>query len=169
TPYLRRMQRRGVDLVFLAGLQDPAARAIAQAQGLGMQARFMGGDGIEGLASAGARFDGTGVGLLFHPQMSDSSRAFAARYRARYGDEPDSQAALAYDAVRLMARALADGRQTPEAIRGYLEHVGRDGGPPAFEGVAGRVAFDRNGDPVNKRFTLGVIQGGRIVLPEGAR
>jgi branched-chain amino acid transport system substrate-binding protein len=169
TPYLRRMQRRGVDLVFLAGLQDPAARAIAQAHGLGMQARFMGGDGIEGLASAGARFDGTGVGLLFHPQMSDSSRAFAARYRARYGDEPDSQAALAYDAVRLMARALADGRQTPEAIRGYLEHVGQDGGPPAFEGVAGRVAFDSNGDPVNKRFTLGVIQGGRIVLPEGAR
>jgi branched-chain amino acid transport system substrate-binding protein len=169
TPYLRRMQRRGVDLVFLAGLQEPAARAITQAQALGMQARFMGGDGIEGLAAAGARFDGTGVGLLFHPQMSDSSRAFAARYRARYGDEPDSQAALAYDAVRLMARALADGRQTPEAIRAYLEHVGQDGGPPAFEGVAGKVAFDSNGDPVNKQFTLGVIQGGRIVLPEGAR
>lgn len=169
SPYLRRMQARGVDLVFLAGLQDPAARAITQAQQLGMQARFMGGDGIEGLAGAGPRFDGTGVGLLFHPQMSDSARAFAARYRARHGDEPDSQAALAYDAVRLMARALAEGRRDPEAIRAYLEHVGQDGGPQAFEGVAGRVAFDSNGDPVNKRFTLGVIRGGRIVLPEGAR
>lgn len=61
------------------------------------------------------------------------------------------------------------GRQTPEVIRGYLENVGQDGGPPAFEGVAGRVAFDSNGDPVNKQFTLGVIQGGRIVLPRGAR
>jgi branched-chain amino acid transport system substrate-binding protein len=169
SPYLRRMQARGVDLVFLAGLQDPAARAIGQAQALGMKARFMGGDGIEGLAGAGARFDGTGVGLLFHPEMSDSARAFTTRYRARYKEDPDSQAALAYDAVRLMARALADGRRDPEGIRGWLERVGQDGGPPAFEGVAGRVAFDSNGDPVNKRFTLGVIQGGRIVLPEGAR
>lgn len=72
-------------------------------------------------------------------------------------------------ASRCLARALADGRQTPGAIRGYREHVGQDGGPPAFEGVAGRVAFDSNGDPVNKQFTLGVVQGGRIVLPRGAR
>lgn len=169
TPYLRRMQRRGVDLVFLAGLQDPAARAIAQARQVGLDARFVGGDGIEGLAGMEGAFDGTGVGLLFHPQMSDSSRAFAARYRAANGDEPDSQAALAYDAVRLMARALAAGRRDPERIRDYLAGVGRPGGTPAFEGVAGTVKFDENGDPVNKRFTLGVIQGGRIVLPREAR
>jgi hypothetical protein len=31
------------------------------------------------------------------------------------------------------------------------------------------VAFDQNGDPVNKRFTLGVIRGGTIVLPEAGR
>jgi hypothetical protein len=72
-------------------------------------------------------------------------------------------------AATLRAPALADGRQTPEAIRGYLEHVGQDGGPPAFEGVAGRLAFDSNGDPVNKQFTLAVIQGGRNVLPQAAR
>ncbi len=35
--------------------------------------------------------------------------------------------------------------------------------------VGGSVAFDSNGDPVNKQFTLGVIQGGRIVLPREAR
>lgn len=72
-------------------------------------------------------------------------------------------------ASRGLARALADSRQTPDAIRGYLEHVGQDGGPPAFEGVAGRAAFDSNGDPVNKQFTLGAVQGGRIVPPTEAR
>lgn len=169
TPYLRRMRARGVDVVFLAGLQDPAARAIRQAQAVGLQARFLGGDGIEGLASMGAGFEGTGVGLLFHPQMSDTARAFSARYRKKFGEDPDSQAALAYDAVRLMARAMAEGHTDAEGIRAYLAAVGRAGGEPAYEGVAGRVAFDENGDPVNKRFTLGVIQGGRIVLPGGAR
>jgi branched-chain amino acid transport system substrate-binding protein len=169
-PYLRRMKARGVDLVFVAGLQDPAARAIAQAQEVGLGARFLGGDGIEGLAGMGARYDGTAVGVLFHAQMSDSARAFVQRYRARYKEDPDSQSALAYDAVRLLARALQAGHRDPAGIRRWLEGVGaaQDGVPP-FEGVAGRVAFDQNGDPVNKRFTLGVIRGGGIVLPEAGR
>lgn len=170
-PYLLRMKGRGVDLVFVAGLQDPAARAIAQAQEVGLAARFVGGDGIEGLASMGARYDGTAVGVLFHPQMSDSSRAFVERYRARYREDPDSQAALAYDAVRLLARALEAGHRDPESIRGWLAGVGRDGrgGSDAFEGVAGTVKFDEHGDPVDKRFTMGVIQGGAIALPEAGR
>jgi branched-chain amino acid transport system substrate-binding protein len=170
-PYLLRMKARGVDLVFVAGLQDPAARAIQQAREVGLAARFVGGDGIEGLASMGARYDGTAVGVLFHPQMSDSARAFVQRYRARYGEDPDSQAALAYDAVRMLARALQAGHRDPESIRAWLAGVGRDGrgSSPAFEGVAGRVQFDQNGDPVNKRFTMGVIQGGTIALPEAGR
>jgi branched-chain amino acid transport system substrate-binding protein len=166
TPYLLRMKARGVDLVFVAGLQDPAARAITQAQQVGLTARFMGGDGIEGLGAMGARYDGTAVGVLFHPQMSDSSRAFVARYRARYREDPDSQAALAYDAVRLLARALQAGHRDPDSIRRWLAAVDAD---DAFEGVAGQVAFDQNGDPVNKRFTLGVIRNGGIVLPEAGR
>lgn len=170
-PYLLRMKGRGVDLVFVAGLQDPAARAIAQAQEVGLAARFVGGDGIEGLASMGARYDGTAVGVLFHPQMSDSARAFVQRYRARYREDPDSQAALAYDAVRLLARALEAGHRDPASIRAWLAGVGRDGrgGSPAFEGVAGTVKFDEHGDPVDKRFTMGVIQGGAIALPEAGR
>lgn len=169
TPYLRRMSGRGVDLVFLAGLQDPAARAITQAQQVGLTARFIGGDGVEGLMGMGPQFDGTTVGILFHPEMSDSSRAFVQRYRKRYGEDPDSQAALAYDAVRLLAGALQAGHRDRESVRAWLQGVGQEGGAPAFEGVAGRVAFDKNGDPVNKRFPMGVIQGGRIVLPEGGR
>lgn len=170
-PYLLRMKARGVDLVFVAGLQDPAARAIAQAQEVGLAARFVGGDGIEGLASMGARYDGTAVGILFHPQMSDSARAFVRRYRERYREDPDSQAALAYDAVRLLARALEAGHRDPGAIRGWLAGVGRNGrgGSPAFEGVAGSVKFDEHGDPVDKRFTMGVIQGGTIALPGAGR
>jgi branched-chain amino acid transport system substrate-binding protein len=169
-PYLLRMKARGVDLVFVAGLQEPAARAITQAQQVGLAARFLGGDGIEGLAGMGARYDGTAVGVLFHGQMSDSARAFVARYRARYKEDPDSQAALAYDAVRLLAGALRAGHRDPASIRQWLEGVGAaGGGSPAFEGVAGRVAFDQNGDPVNKRFTMGVIRGGGITLPEAAR
>jgi branched-chain amino acid transport system substrate-binding protein len=169
TPYLRRMAARQIDLVFVAGLQDPAARAITQAQQVGLTARFIGGDGVEGLMAMGPRFDGTTVGVLFHPEMSDSARAFVQRFRRKYGEDPDSQAALAYDATRLLAAALRDGNRDREAVREWLHGVGRPGGAPAFEGIAGTVAFDENGDPVNKRFPMGVIRGGRIVLPEAGR
>jgi branched-chain amino acid transport system substrate-binding protein len=168
-PYLRRMQQRGVDLVFLAGLQDPGARAIGQAREMGLEMRFAGGDGLEGLVLMGGDYEGTGVGLLFHADASDSARAFAQRFREKYGAEPDNPAALAYDAVRLLARALAAGHRDRASIRDYLAGVGRPGGSPPFEGVAGPVQFDENGDPVNKPFHLGIIQNGAFVLSGRAR
>jgi branched-chain amino acid transport system substrate-binding protein len=162
-PYLRRMQARGVDLLFVAGLQDAAARVIDQAKEVGLAARVLGGDGVEGLVAMGPAYEGTVVGVLYHELASDSSRVFAARYRARYKEEPDSQAALAFDAVRLLARALREGHRDRESIRRYLEGVGRQGGSEPFPGAAGTVSFDANGDPMNKKLNVGEIRGGRIV------
>jgi hypothetical protein len=52
-------------------------------------------------------------------------------------------------------------------IRDYLAAVGREGGRPPFEGVAGTVRFDANGDPDRKAFAVGVIRNGVIQLDEG--
>ena len=103
--------------------------------------------------------------------MSDSARAFVQRYRARYKEDPDSQAALAYDAVRLLARALQAGHRDPAAIRALAGRRGarRTGRLARLRGRGGTVTFDQHGDPVDKRFTMGVIQGGGIALPEAGR
>jgi branched-chain amino acid transport system substrate-binding protein len=114
TPYLERLRSRGAGLVFIAGLEVGAARIIRQAQEVGLNARFLGGDGVEGLVEMGPEFEGTRVGLLFHPDASPAARAFADRFRAAYGREPDSFAALGYDATHLLARAAgANGREPP--------------------------------------------------------
>jgi branched-chain amino acid transport system substrate-binding protein len=168
-PYLQRMRSRGVETVFIAGLEDGAARIIAQARELGLDLRFIGGDGLEGLTALGPLYDGTEVGLLFHPGQSSRARTFAEAFRAGYDREPDSFAALGYDAVHLLARAAAEGGNTRERIRGYLERVGAEGGHPAFDGVTGTVRFDANGDPAAKEFAIGTIEDGRIVLQVGAR
>ncbi len=168
-PYIERLKRRQADLVFVAGIDEGAAKLIPQADRMGLGARFMGGDGLEALVSRGAGFDGTVVGLLYHPDASPRARAFAEAYRARYAREPDSSAALAYDAVKLLAGAIAAGRTDREGIRGWLEAVGRDGAHPVYQGVAGPVAFDANGDPKEKGFNVGVIQNGRIQLLRGQR
>lgn len=168
-PYLERMRRRGAGLVFVAGYDQGARTLIPQARALGLAAPFMGGDGLEALTDAGPQYDGTLVGVLFHPDAGEAARAFAEKYRARWKREPDSSAALAYDAVHLLARALRAGAHDRAALRRYLAGVGRPGGSPPFEGVAGPVAFDAHGDPVNKTFVVGRVQGGRITLAGGRR
>lgn len=169
TPYLRRMQMRGVGLVFIAGLDASAARIIQQARGIGLQARFIGGDGLVPLAQKGAIFDGTMVGLLYHPASGERARAFATAYREAYKREPDPFAAAAYDAVMLLATAARANGATREGIQRYLHTLGREGGAPAFEGAAGTIRFDENGDPLQKAFAVGTIQNGTIQLTRGTR
>lgn len=169
TPYLERMRRQGVDVVFIAGLEEGASRAIQQAQALGMEARFIGGDGLEGLVGMGPQYDGTLVGLLFHADANPQAREFAAAYRAAYGREPDSFAAAAYDALHLLARAATDSGADRGRVRDYLEGVGRPGGSPDFAGATGVLRFDEHGDPLDKAFAVGTIQGGTIVLSGGNR
>ncbi len=169
TPYLERLHREGLPLVFIAGLQDGAARIIEQARKVGLEARFIGGDGLEGLKTMGSAFDGTMVGLLYHPQESTEATKFAAAFQAAYGRPPDSFAALGYDAVRLLARAAAAAGPDRKAIRDYLAAVGRPGGSPPYLGAAGVIRFDQNGDPQGKQFAIGVIRGGAMQLAEGAQ
>lgn len=167
SPYLERMRRQAVDLVFIAGLEEGAARAIRQAQAIGLDARFIGGDGVEGLVGMGPAYDGTRVGLLFHPDANPAARDFAAAYRAAYGRDPDSFAASGYDAVRLIARAVREGAADRASIREHLEEVGRAGGSGPFEGATGTLRFDERGDPADKEFAIGVIRDGRIELDGG--
>ena len=165
-PFLERMSARGVGQLLIAGLETEAARIIDQAREVGLEAEILGSHGLEGLVTMGSSYDGTRVGVLYHPQASAEAASFADRFRDAYGREPDSYAALGYDAAKLLAEAIREAGADREAIRAQLARVGRDG-QPAFQGVTGTVRFDENGDPVEKLFDVGVIAAGAISLPDG--
>jgi branched-chain amino acid transport system substrate-binding protein len=164
TPYLLRIKGKGVRMVFIAGVDVGAAKIIAQARQVGLAATFMGSSALERLKTMGPAYEGTLVGLLYHPQASPAAQRFAASYRKMYGKEPDSFAACAYDAVRLIAQALGAVGPHREAIRDYLASVGRPGGAPPFTGAAGDIRFDERGDPVQKVFAISRIRGGAMEL-----
>jgi len=82
-------------------------------------------------------------------------------YQERYQELPDHRAAMTYDAVRLIARALEAVGPDRRALRDYLARVGQS--EPAFEGVSGTIAFDANGDVASKEVYIGVVRGGRLV------
>jgi branched-chain amino acid transport system substrate-binding protein len=168
TPYLRRIQMRGVQMVFVAGLDSAAAAIIRQARALGLQARFIGGDGLVPLVGKGPTFEGTMVGLLYHPASGDRARTFAEAYRQAYGADPDPFAAAAYDAVKLLAAAARANGPSREGIQRYLHTLGQDGGAPVFQGATGDIRFDAHGDPLQKGFAVGVISNGTIQLNKGS-
>jgi branched-chain amino acid transport system substrate-binding protein len=159
--YLMGIRAARPDLVFIGGTDIGAAPVIRQARALGIDAPFVGGDGILGLAGQGPVFEGTYIGLLYHPDApGGGDQVFVEAYQARYGEPPDHFAALAYDALMLLARAASEVGSDRARIRDYLEQVGRE--RDALLGVSGRIAFDENGDPIGKSFAIGRISGNAI-------
>jgi branched-chain amino acid transport system substrate-binding protein len=161
--YLLGTRAASPDLIFIAGLDAGAALIIRQARALGIGVPILGGDGIIGIAGQGDVYDGTYVGLLYHRDAPGAGgRQFVEAYRAQHGEEPDHFAALGYDAVMLVAQAITAAGSDRERIRDYLAQVG--GEEAAVQGVSGLIAFDSNGDPVEKRYAIGRISGGNIEL-----
>ncbi len=84
-------------------------------------------------------------------------RSFAAAFNARYGAEPDIYAAHAYDTVRVLAAAVTlAGSWASDEILDALLHIDN------YDGVTGRLAFDRNGDVVQYP-RLYIVRGGQFV------
>jgi branched-chain amino acid transport system substrate-binding protein len=162
TPYLERLSRRNADLIFLATGDLAGARIVAQARQMNFGVRFLGSDGIEPLVTRGNLYNGIYVGLPYHPESSPAARNFAEAFRAEFGLEADSYPAATYDAVRLLALAVETVGADRKKIRGYLEAVGRPGGPPAFEGVMGTLQFDEHGDPQSKPYSVWVMRNGEL-------
>lgn len=163
-PYLQRLKSRGAEVLLVAGLEVGAATLIRQMHEVGLDARVIGGDGLESLLTVEGDYDGTLVGMLFHPESSAAATRFAENFRKAYGREPESSAATAYDAVRLLARAVAAGATDRESIRRYLDAVGRDQNNQPFEGVTGTVRFDERGEPQGKPFVIAALDNGTFRL-----
>jgi len=109
------------------------------------------------LEAAGPAADGVLFPLLYTPSILDR---FGGAFQGQSGRMPDYAAAHAYDAARLLIRAIREAGPNRAAIRDAL----RDLGP--VEGVTGLVEWDalgQNARPVR----LGTIRAG-VPVPANA-
>lgn len=161
-PYVERAIRRGVDVFVIAGQAEEARHILAAARGHGFSGPVIGADGITGLRDAGPIAEGVFISSAFLPDRpTEIARRFVREYRERFGQLPDHRAAMTYDALRLLARAVGEVGAERIAIRDYLEGVGRD--VPEFDGVSGTIAFDENGDVAGKEVAIGVVREGQLL------
>jgi branched-chain amino acid transport system substrate-binding protein len=163
-PYLQRAIGRGVDALVIGGQAAEGVKIIQAARRLGYTGPILGSDGLTGAKDAGAVAEGVFVSSAFLPDRADEyAQRFVASYRAKYNTLPDHRGAMTYDVVYLLRNAIAQAGTDRQALRDYVARIGREDGPAAHPGVSGAIAFDENGDVVNKPVTVGVVRRGQLV------
>jgi branched-chain amino acid transport system substrate-binding protein len=80
---------------------------------------------------------------------------WVAKYKAKFGAEPDALATLGYDATNLMLAAIAKaGVDDSTAVAKAMEGL-------SFEAVSGKVTFDAQHNPIKAAVVLSVA-GGKV-------
>lgn len=160
-PYIERAIRSGMDALVIAGQAETALTILRAARRLGYTGPVLGADGITGLREAGEIAEGVYITSAFLPDRpTAAAQRFVNNFLARFDDLPDHRAAMAYDVVYLLARAIEEVGPDRRAIRDYLATVGNT--TPPFEGVSGTIGFDENGDVAGIDVTVGIVQNGQL-------
>ncbi len=92
----------------------------------------------------------------YNPESPDPKiQEFVKAYRAKFNTKPDIDAAFAYDALRIVAKAIEQSANYPVDLRDRIADV-------SMRGIIGDVSFDSNGD-VDIRPEIFQIKGGKFV------
>ena len=161
---LTQIKARQPDLIFFGGMDAVAGPMLKQMKSLGMNLRFLSGDGI-----CSERLPQLAGDALADNQLTCAVaggvtgnydvgyRAFVDRYQQRYKLPLQTYAPYAYDAVMLLAKSMqAAGTAVPKQ---YLPELAKI----KYQGVTGAIGFDRYGDLANPAVTLYTYRGGRKI------
>ncbi|MBX6331028.1 MAG: ABC transporter substrate-binding protein [Gemmatimonadaceae bacterium] len=166
-PYIAYYKAHDVDIVFVVGLPESGFALLREARREGWKADFIGGDGWAGLVADTVLSEGAYVGTAFTAEdPREDVQRFVAAFRARYGVEPEINAALGYDATRVLAQAIAAVGPDRRAIRRYLAHITPE---TAFHGVTGTIRFRPDGDPVSAPYRITRVHRGAFLLAGASR
>lgn len=164
-PFVAWLAGRRPDVVFVAGTEISGLAILREARRQRFSTAFMGSDGWTGIVVDTTVAEGAYVGAPFSAQdPRPEVQRFTAAFMEKYGMAPDGNAALAYDATMLVARAIADGGTTRSAVREWLAARTSD---RAIPGITGPLSFDASGDVVGKGYVMTRVRGGALVV-EGA-
>ncbi len=150
------------DIVFVAGTEQSGLSLVREVRRQEFGADLLGGDGWTGIVLDTAAAEGVYVGAPFSAtDPRAEAQRFVAAYRRKFGEEPDGNAALAYDATMVIARAIARGGARRERVRDLLAS---EGGAAAFAGATGMIRFQRNGDPEGRGFVMTRVRRGALLV-----
>ena len=161
TAILTQIKSKKPDVVFFGGMDAVAGPMIRQMKQLGINAKFMGGDGICTTdlpkLSGGAMGDGQVVcaeaGGVEGEQKVGMDK-FKADYKKKFGIDVQIYAPYVYDAMNVLVAAMVKAGSADPKV--YLPVLAKTAG---YKGVTGTITFDDKGDIKNGALTLYTYKG----------
>jgi branched-chain amino acid transport system substrate-binding protein len=162
TAILTTIKGKKPDAIFFGGMDAVAGPMIKQMKALGLNAKFLGGDGIctgelfklSGETIADSQVFCAEAGGVEGPQEKVLSD-FKAKYKKRFNADVQLYAPYVYDAVNVMAAAMVKANSSDPAK--YLPVLAKISD---YKGVTGNIGFDEKGDIKNGALTLYSYKGG---------
>ena len=159
---LTKLKAKNPDVVFFGGMDAVAGPMLRQMKSLGINAKFMGGDGICTSELAKLAGDAMAEGQVVcaeaggvEGQQKKGMEDFSARFKKRFNADVQVYAPYVYDAVYVMADAMVRANSADPAK--YLPALGKT----QYNGVTGTITFDEKGDIKNGALTLYTYKGGK--------
>lgn len=161
TAQLTSIKESGADAIFAPGNFTESALVMKQAKELGIDIPFLGADTWETpevIEIAGEAAEGAVFSTFFDSAvpLTETTTIFLDAYKAKYGEdkEPAAVTALAFDAYILALDAIEKAGSTDgPAIRDALAATEN------FQGAAGIVTLDENGDAVKSAIIKTIADG----------
>ena len=149
------------DLVFFGGMDAVAGPMLRQMKQLGIQAKFMGGDGICTAELAKLAGGSMGDGQVICAEAGGVTRdkvkdmeAFKTRFKAKFNADVQIYAPYVYDATMVMVSAMQKANSTDP--KKYLPELAKAN----YNGVTGKIVFDPKGDIKDGALTLYTYKAG---------
>jgi len=159
---LTAIKAKNPDTVFFGGMDAVAGPMLRQMKALGINAKFMGGDGICSEALAKLAGDALGDGQVVCAEAGGVEEAqkkgmddFRAAFKKKFNADVQIYAPYVYDAVMVMVEAMKKAGSAEPAK--YLPELAKIN----YKGVTGNIAFDSKGDIKEGTLTLYTYKGGQ--------
>jgi len=149
---LTNIKAANADLLYFGGLDGQAGLIVKRMKQLGIRAQFVGSGGIADsvfISSAGNAAEGAMAWEYGRPVDSlPEGRAFAAKFKKRFGADTLTYAPFAYDCAWLAITAMKQANSTkPATFMQTLRTM-------QYNGITGHISFDKYGDLNSPTSTL---------------
>ncbi|WP_394780112.1 branched-chain amino acid ABC transporter substrate-binding protein [Undibacterium sp.] len=153
------------DLIFFGGMDAVGGPMLRQMQQLGIEAKFMGGDGICSTDLAKLAGEALGEGKIVCAEaggveegMKGGLEKFKTDFSKKFGHPVVLNAPYAYDAVMTVVAAMQKaGSSEPAKYLPALASI-------QYKGITGNIAFDEHGDIRDGTLTLYTYKSGKREL-----
>jgi branched-chain amino acid transport system substrate-binding protein len=159
---LTKLKGANPDLIFFGGMDAVAGPMLRQIKQLGMNVKYMGGDGICSPKLAELAGDAMSDGQVvcaeaggITPQYEPGMKAWREKFKSKFNADVQIYAPYVYDATMTLVAAMqkADSADPKK----YLPELAKI----EYEGVTGKISFDNKGDIKGGNLTLFTYKGGQ--------